>query len=93
MITRRETEKLAKLAKLALSEKELDEMTESMQDIIAFVDKVKDADIPDHDFDNIHGLHNVYREDVVQLSYDRDELLQNSGGGEEGCFYIKRRLQ
>ncbi len=90
MVTREEIIKLAKLSKLYVSEEELDGVTQDMAKIIGFADEISRADVEDDDFDNINGLENVFREDEVENSTDRELILKNANGGKDGFFYVKK---
>ena len=90
MVTREEIIKLAKLSKLYVSEEELDGVTQDMAKIIGFADEISRADVEDDDFDNINGLENVFREDEVENSTDRELILKNANVGKDGFFYVKK---
>ena len=92
MVTREEIAKIAKLAKLSVSEEELDGLTASMSEIIAFADTINAATDGDSGFDTIGGLQNAFREDEVTPSFDRELILKNVDGGEEGFFPVRRRM-
>ena len=90
MITREEILDLAVLAKLFVSEEELDALTEEMSNIISFADTINNAGT-EAEFDGINRLSNVFREDVPAPSYPQEEILRNAGGGEDGFFVVRRR--
>lgn len=90
MITREEILDLAILAKLFVSEEELDVLTEEMSEIISFADTINNAGM-EAEFDGINRLSNVFREDVPAPSYPQEEILRNAGGGEDGFFHVRRR--
>ena len=87
MISREEILNLASLAKLYVSEEELDSVTQDMAKIIGFADEISKASVENSDFDDINGLENVFREDEVKDSFDRDLILKNANGGKDGFFY------
>ena len=91
MVTREEVLGIARLAKLSVSEEELDGLTAEMQNIISFADTINAAGADGEDFDSIGGLSNAFREDVVVPSYDRADILRNVDGGEDGFFCVKKR--
>lgn len=91
MVTREEILKIAALAKLSVKEEELDSLTAEMDRIIAFADTVNAAGSAEEGFDNINNLQNVFREDVVQPSFAREEILQNAENAEDGFFVVKKR--
>lgn len=92
MITREEIAKIARLAKLSVAEEQLDALTGSMREIISFADTINAAGAPAEEFDNINNLSNAFREDTVVPSYDREEILKNVDGGEDGFFPVKKRM-
>lgn len=91
MITREEILDLALLAKLFVSEEELDVLTAEMSEIITFADTINSAVAREAEFDGINRLSNVYREDIPASSYPQGEILRNAGGGEDGFFHVRRR--
>ncbi len=91
-VTKEEILDLALLAKLWVNEDELDKLTEDMAQIIAFADTINAAGDISVEFDSINDLQNVFREDEVVPSYDRELILKNVQGGENGCFPVKKRL-
>jgi len=93
LITREEVLKIAKLAKLSFNEDEIEALTRDMIEIINFADTintlVKDEEI--EDFDDINKIENAFHEDVVHESLDRELILKNAEGGDNGYFLVKRR--
>ena len=90
-ITREDILQIATLAKLSLDESELEKLTKDMSEMISFADTISAVSTEDSDFDNINGLVNVMREDVVEESFDRDEILRNAESQDEGYFLVKKR--
>lgn len=91
MVTREDVQSIARLAKLSVPEEELDTLTGEMANIISFADTINAAGAEAEEFDNINGLSNAFREDVVVPSYDREEILRNAQGGEDGFFAVRKR--
>lgn len=91
MITPQELQELALLAKLELPEGETEALAGQLAQIIAFADTINSYGAQAAGFENIGGLQNVLREDVVLPSTPQEEILQNVGGGEEGCFPVRQR--
>ena len=94
MITKEEVLKIAKLAKLSVNNDEIDMLIEDMSKIIEYADaintvtEVEDTEV---EFYNINNSSNAFNEDIVIDSYDRDEILKNKEGGENGYFVIRKR--
>jgi aspartyl-tRNA(Asn)/glutamyl-tRNA(Gln) amidotransferase subunit C len=83
-LRREDVAKIAKLARLSLSEQELDMFTEHANDIAALP---LDGVVPTaHPF----GLINVVREDVIEPSLPREELLAMAPDAEDGRFAVPR---
>lgn len=93
MITREEVLKIAKLAKLSVKDDEIESLTNDMTQIIEFADTintlVKDEEI--EDFDDINQTINAFHEDEVIESFNRELILKNAEGGEDGYFLVKKR--
>lgn len=92
-ISREEVAYLAKLARLAVTNRELDTFAEQLDVIIGAVGRVGEVaadDIPP----TSHAVPvvNVLRPDVVGPSLDRDEVLAMAPAAEEGRFRVPRIL-
>ncbi len=92
MVTHEDVLQIARLAKLSIKEEKLDALTKDMADIITFADTINNASEPGEEFDNINHLSNVFREDTVVPSYDREQILSNANDREDGHFLIKKRV-
>lgn len=92
MVSKEEIIKIAKLSNLWIDEEEIEPVREEMAKIIEFAhtinDVVEDGSV---EFDNINEIVNAFNEDVVVDSYDREEVLKNRKGGENGYFLVRRR--
>jgi aspartyl-tRNA(Asn)/glutamyl-tRNA(Gln) amidotransferase subunit C len=92
-ITRHEVAHLASLARLALSEAELDRYAGQLEVIIANVARVQEvaADgIPP--MTHAAALTNVFREDVVIPPIGADAALDQAPAAEQGRFRVPRIL-
>lgn len=92
MVSKDDILKLAKLAKISIDDEELEHLTKEMDKIVDFADAINEADKLDIEFDNINGISNAFREDIVDKSFDRTEILKNVDGGEDGFFAIRKRV-
>ncbi|MCI1965424.1 MAG: Asp-tRNA(Asn)/Glu-tRNA(Gln) amidotransferase subunit GatC [Oscillospiraceae bacterium] len=92
MVTHEEIMKIARLAKLSVKPEELDGLTKDMNSIINFADTVNSVAAADSDFDNLNNLANVFREDTVVPSFDREEILKNAPNQEDGYFLVRRKM-
>ena len=92
-ITRAEVAHVADLARLDVTEEELDVYTAQLADVLDHA-----ADVEALDVDGIPPtahplpLRNVFREDVPAPSLDRDEVLSQAPDAEDGRFRVPRIL-
>jgi len=93
MISKEEVLKIAKLAKLSVDDEEIELLTLDMSSIIDYADAIASAEDEADEFDNINSIVNAFNEDIVLESYDRDEILVNREGGENGYFVIRKSLR
>ena len=92
-ISRDEVAHLARLARLAVSDDELDVFAGQLDVIlgsVARVQQVAAADIPPTS--HAVPLTNVLRPDVVRPCLDRDEVLAAAPAAEDGRFRVPRIL-
>jgi aspartyl-tRNA(Asn)/glutamyl-tRNA(Gln) amidotransferase subunit C len=88
-IIRAEVEKVSLLARLSLSDEELDRMTSQMGDILGYVDLLSELDTEQVE-PMAHALDvaNVFRDDAVQPSLDREAALGNAPHRDEECYLV-----
>jgi aspartyl-tRNA(Asn)/glutamyl-tRNA(Gln) amidotransferase subunit C len=88
-ISRDEVRHVARLARLAMSDEELDRIGGQLNDILAAVSKVGELDLTDvppmsHPLDVV----NVLREDEPRPSLPRERALANAPDPEDGLFGV-----
>lgn len=88
-ISRETVVKVARLARLALSDEEIERMTTQLAGML---DHFRDVDALDLDdvepLNQPIPLHNVMRDDVEMPSLDRDEVLGNAPAAQDGRFRV-----
>ncbi|HXY92606.1 MAG TPA: Asp-tRNA(Asn)/Glu-tRNA(Gln) amidotransferase subunit GatC [Acidimicrobiia bacterium] len=92
-LTRADVEHVAQLARLALSDDEIEQFTRELTVILEHADQVAaldTADVPP----TAHPLPlvNVVRRDEPRSSLDRDEVLAMAPAAEDGRFRVPRIL-
>ena len=90
-ISREEVRHVAKLARLELLEKEERLMTEQMNNILTYMDKLNELDTSRVE-PTTHAiqLQNVFRQDEVEPSLERDEALQNAPQSDGASFVVPK---
>ncbi|MDQ5886216.1 MAG: aspartyl-tRNA(Asn)/glutamyl-tRNA(Gln) amidotransferase subunit [Patescibacteria group bacterium] len=93
-LTNKDVLKLASLAKLKLSESEITQFTTELDQILHYVEQLKDVDVSGLDPTNqVTGLSNVMRnDDIVPYVATPDALLENVPRKEKRFIKVKRVL-
>lgn len=93
-IGRTEVEHVARLARLALDDSELEALTVQMDAILGYVDQLRalntDGIIP-----TAHAVpvENAFRVDEVRPSLGTDKALGNAPAAGEGCFRVPKVIE
>ena len=93
-ITKEQVKHVAKLARLNLTEEEKERLTGEMENIIAFADKLNELDTTGVEpTAHVIPIQNIFREDVVKPSYEREKILGNAPSQEDGCFLVPQVVE
>lgn len=85
---------VAQLARLDFTEKEKKELVFNMEKIISYFDKLDELDtLYVKATEHVVLLNNVFREDKVENSFEREEVLKNTPEKENGCFKVPKILE
>jgi len=92
-LQRADVARVARLARLTLSDEELDLFTEQLGNVLEHANDMSAIDLEGveptaHPF----GLINVFRSDVITPSLDREELLREAPDADSGRFAVPRIL-
>lgn len=91
MITIKDVEHVAKLARLELTEEEKEKFTKQLGDILKYVDEMNEVDTTNieplsHPIDFV----NVMREDKMVCEHTKAALMQNAPEEENGFFKVPK---
>lgn len=88
-IGREQVERMARLAKINLSEEEIVMFEKEMDDVITLADQLNTLNLGDTPT-TTHAVpvENVYREDICTPSYDREKILQNAPEQDGECYVV-----
>jgi len=94
-LTRDDILKLARLARLKLSDEEVEQFRSEISSILGYVEQLQKVDTkglePTY---QVTGLKNVMRTDEVNdYGATKEDLLKNAPATEKGHFKVKRILQ
>ncbi len=90
-VTKKEVEQIAELARLQLDESELEDYTIQLNKILEHVEKLNELDTEkvkplSHPIEG----ENVFREDIVKPSVDREEALKNAPSKDDEYFKVPK---
>ena len=84
---------VAKLARLALSDIELQRLTGQLESILDYVDQLRRADVSGVEpMAHALPLHNVLREDVIEPSLPLEQVLANAPDTDGPFFKVPKVL-
>lgn len=87
-------EYIAELSRLELPEEEKADMLEQMQKILDYMDLLNSVDTDATEpLIQFEDLRNVFREDEVKPSFDRDELMRNAKKKLDGAYQVSRTVE
>lgn len=92
-ITKQDVEYVAGLAQLELDEATKERLVEELGEILGYMDKLNELDTSDIEpMMHVLEITNVYREDEVEPSLDRDAALLNAPKNDGEYFLVPRIL-
>jgi aspartyl-tRNA(Asn)/glutamyl-tRNA(Gln) amidotransferase subunit C len=88
-LTRAEVEKIALLSRLLLSDDELQRMTEQLGGILGYMDLLAEVDTSGVEpMAHARDLTNVFRDDAVRPSLEREQALANAPHRDAECYLV-----
>ncbi|TDX58864.1 Asp-tRNA(Asn)/Glu-tRNA(Gln) amidotransferase subunit GatC [Orenia marismortui] len=93
-IDKETVEKVAHLARLEVSEEEKDLFAHQLSDILEHAEKLNELDTEDVDpMAHVLEVNNVFREDKVRDSLDRESVLANAPEKDQGMFKVPQIVE
>ncbi|RMF94067.1 MAG: Asp-tRNA(Asn)/Glu-tRNA(Gln) amidotransferase subunit GatC [Nitrospinota bacterium] len=94
MIDREAVEHVATLARLALSEEEMEKFTHQLSDILTYVNKLNELDTSNVEpTSHVLTIQNVFREDQVRPSIPITEALANAPEAAHRYFKVPKIIE
>ena len=94
LITKETVRHVAHLARIELSTLELERLVLQLQDILDFIDKLKEIDIKGiNPTSHILPINNVLREDIPSISLSIDKALTNAPHREGNFFAVPQVIE
>ena len=89
MIDREQVLHVAKLARLRLSDEEVERMASQLSGILEHVEHINELELDDVEpTSHVIALENVFRPDEPRPSWDRDEILESAPDPASGAFRV-----
>jgi aspartyl-tRNA(Asn)/glutamyl-tRNA(Gln) amidotransferase subunit C len=90
-VTKQEVEKIAELARLEFNENEIAHLTNEMNQILHHMDKLNELDTSNVE-PLLHPIEvkNVFREDELKESINREDALKNAPEKDEEFFKVPK---
>lgn len=89
VLTRSAVAKTALLARLRLSDDEIDTMTDQLSKIVGYIKQLEELDTTDvAPMAHAVELTNVFADDVAQPSLDRADALANAPKCDDECYRV-----
>ena len=94
MISREDVEHVARLARLALNDDELERMREQLNAILGYIDKLRELDVTNVEpTSHAVPLVNVMREDEVVPCLPQEQMLANAPDRAGELFRVPRIIE
>jgi len=88
-ITSQDTKHIAKLLHLPLTELEINKLTPQLSAVADYVQVLGDLDLKNtFETNQVTGLKNVFRDDVIKPSLSQEEALSNAKHTYNGYFVV-----
>ncbi len=93
-LTHDEVKKVAKLARLELTDDEIDRQAANLNTLLTQFEKLLTLDVTGIE-PTSHAIPmvNVLREDILRPSLSREEVLANAPEASDGCFVVPRVIE
>jgi len=90
-ITADEVKRIGLLSRLKLTEEEIELFREQLSSILTYMDKLNELNTENVEpTSHVIPLKNVFRDDCVKESLDRDELLLNVPAKKDGFYKVPK---
>ena len=85
---------VAQLAKLKLTEKQIDKFALDLSSVVGYMDEIKKLDVKDIlETARVSDEGNILREDLVKESLNQSQALKNSKNAHNGYFLVPQILK
>jgi len=85
---------VANLARINLSEKETTLFSEQLNNILRYIEKLNQLDTKNVEpMSHALDMSNVFRQDAIKKSLDREDALKNAPSSKDGFFVVPKVIE
>ena len=93
MLSKEEVLKIAKLARIALTEAEVEKFQKDLSTVLDYVEELKQVNVEGlKEVSQVTGLVNVQRDDVPVMADNHQEIFKNAPEMKDGYYKVKAIL-
>jgi aspartyl-tRNA(Asn)/glutamyl-tRNA(Gln) amidotransferase subunit C len=93
MLTKEEVIKIAKLARIELTEKEVEKFQKELSTVLDYVEELKSVDVSGlEEVSQVTGLVNVQRDDKVVIANNHEAIFSQAPEMKDGYYKVKAIL-
>lgn len=93
-ITTDDVRYVANLARLNVTDAEAEKLTTEMEGIINFANMLSELDTSSvAPTNHAMKIENVFRDDIVGKSYNREDILKNAPSQDSGCYSVPKVVE
>jgi len=93
MLTKEEVIKIAQLARIALTDAEVEKFQKELSTVLNYVEELKQVNVDGlEEVSQVTGLVNVQREDKIVESAHKEEIFKNAPEMKDGFYKVKAIL-
>jgi aspartyl-tRNA(Asn)/glutamyl-tRNA(Gln) amidotransferase subunit C len=90
-ISKEDVRYVARLARLNVSDEEMETFAVQLNSILSYIDKLNELDTSDIEpMSHVIDVCNAFREDIVERSFSQEVALENAPQREDGFFTVPR---
>ena len=94
MISKETVKYVAELARIHLNENEIEKVTQNLESILHFIEKLEKCDITGIEpTSHVLSLKNVYREDIAHIPLTQDQSLGIAVATHNGAFKVPQIIE
>jgi aspartyl-tRNA(Asn)/glutamyl-tRNA(Gln) amidotransferase subunit C len=94
MITKKDVEYVAKLARIGFSESEIEQFTKQLGAILEYIGKLNELDVSKVEpTSHVLPIKNVYREDVLKKSLPVEDVMKIAVANEKNLFKVPKVIE